>query len=175
MPATLADADELLRRGLRRSDMRETRKCTDLTPEQSLRLGVRRSEQAFAVRLNDRLLALTGVCGVTLSGDLGVGRQSFSKTHPHPVFRPGVHLGLVWLKAHTDVDLPRYLAPLARLSRRWTAIWQKQYPLLGNVVDPEHRAALRWLEWLGFKIDREHPVTGPLGHELYLFWRKNNV
>ncbi len=36
--------------------------------------------------------------------------------------------------------------------------WQRRYRLLENYVDSRHSVAVKWLAWLGFKIEKPQPI-----------------
>ena len=147
-PAEISDADALLTRGARAADWRECLKSHGVGLGGVLRETVMNSDLAVAAYEDGRIIALFGV------GTDGHGR------------------GFIWLVAHDEAEAPALAVPLARVSRRFVEHWLRAYGRLGNVVDPENTVSLRWLDWLGFNIDRESPVRGPLGHELYRFWRE---
>ena len=146
-PASVADATALMERGVRQSDWRECLKATGGGMGVALRLAVATSSLAVAARIEGRILALFGVAA-------------------DPAGQ-----GVVWLTAHAEAEAPGLAVPLARASRHFVDRWLRHFKYLHNVVDPTHNVSLRWLKWLGFYIDRENPVRGPLGHELYRFWR----
>lgn len=147
-PASLADADALLLRGARTADWRECFKANGSGLGGPLRFSVAASAMAVAVHFKRRIIALFGV------GEDAAGH------------------GAVWLAAHAEAERPDLAVALARASRRFVDCWQREFKRLHNVADPEHAQSLRWLTWLGFTIDRDNPVRGPLGHELYRFWRE---
>lgn len=146
-PASFADTTALMERGVRQSDWRECLKATGGGMGTALRLAVATSSLAVAARIEGRILALFGVAA-------------------DPAGQ-----GVVWLTAHAEAEAPGLAVPLARASRHFVDHCLRHFKYLHNVADPEHKVSLRWLEWLGFYIDRENPVRGPLGHELYRFWR----
>lgn len=147
-PAKISDADALLIQGAREADWRESLKANGGSFGAALRFSVAASALAVAVHFEGRIIALFGV---------GEG------TRGH---------GMVWLVATDEAERPGLAVPLARASRHFVECWQRHFKRLHNVVDPEHVVSLRWLAWLGFTIDRDNPVRGPLGHELYRFWRE---
>lgn len=151
-PAGQADAEALLDRGARQADWRECFKTTGGSLGPALRFAVAASDLAVAARLTGRIIILFGVAKDRLAP-------------------PASNSALVWLAAHDEAERPDLAVSLARASRRFADCWQRQFNILHNVADPDNTLALRWLEWLGFVIDRENPVRGPLGHELYRFRR----
>ena len=147
-PAKISDADALLARGVRQADHRECLKAAGMAVGPALRASVANSDLAVAACLEGKVIAMFGV-GTDAAGH-----------------------GMVWLVATDEAETPALAVPLARASRHFVECWQRHFKRLHNVVDPEHVASMRWLTWLGFVIDRENPVRGPLGHELYRFWRE---
>ena len=145
--AEYADADALLARGVRQADHRECLKAAGMAVGPALRASVANSDLAVAACLEGKVIAMFGV-GTDAAGQ-----------------------GLVWMMAHDEAEAPWLAVPLARASRRFVDSWQRHFKRLHNLADPEHKTSLRWLAWLGFNIDRAKPVRGPLGHELYRFWR----
>ena len=147
-PAGYADVAELMERGVRLSDWRECLKATGGGMDMALRLAVGLSALAVAVRLEGRIIALFGVAADAAGH------------------------GVVWLAGHDELERPELAVALGRISRRFVACWLREFKRLHNVVDPANKGSQRWLEWLGFTIDRDSPARGPLGHELYRFWRE---
>ena len=143
-PASAGDADELLARGVRAADWQECFKTTGHGLGPALRFSVAVSDLAVSARHKGQLVALFGVAG-----------------------------GLVWLVGHEDLARDDLAVSIARGSLHFVDAWGREFARLYNVVDPDNALSLRWLAWLGFVIDRERPVRGPLGHELYSFWRES--
>ena len=137
-PASNTDAAELMERGIRQSDWRECLKVTGGGVGTALRLAMAVSSLAVAMRAEGRIVALLGVAA-------------------DPAGQ-----GMIWLIAHDEAENPGLAIPLARASRHFVSHWQRRFKRLHNVADPEHAVSLRWLTWLGFYIDRENPVCGPL-------------
>lgn len=98
-----------------------------MTPKQALRHGLRFGE-AYTVA-SDRPLAMFGVTGASL----------FTGT------------GTVWLLA-TDDALAHPRAWLS-LGRDWAAAILAEHPRARNRVHKDNRAAIRWLERIGFTVD----------------------
>ncbi len=151
MPAVVADADALLARGARAADWRECLKTSGKSLASALRFSVAASDLAVAVRYEGRIIALFGVASA------------------------GARHGLVWLVGNDEAENAELAVPLARASRRFVDCWLRTFKCLHNVVDPDNALSLRWLAWLGFGIDRDNPVRGPLGHELYRFWKEGRA
>lgn len=80
---------------------------------------------------------------------------------------PDPYIGSVWMLS--TKDLHRVRRQFIERCRAEVRLMQQHYPVLTNEVHRENTLAIRWLEWLGFTIDRARP-TGPNG-ELYVFWK----
>lgn len=76
-------------------------------------------------------------------------------------------IGTAWMLA-TD-DLCRVTRKFIARCRAEVRLMQQTFAVLTNEVHRDNVLAIRWLEWLGFTIDRERP-TGPHG-ELFVFWK----
>lgn len=77
------------------------------------------------------------------------------------------NLGVPWMLA-TD-DLKRMRRALAAHGRREVRLMQQRYLALANAVHVGNATAIRYLEWLGFTVDRSRRI-GP-GDQLYPFWK----
>lgn len=71
---------------------------------------------------------------------------------------------VLWLLA-TD-DLLQIKADFLKQCRSWTNFIQRHYPYGINYVHAKNAAALRWCEWVGFKLDPPAPY-GHLGEEFH--------
>lgn len=80
---------------------------------------------------------------------------------------PDPRVGSAWMLA-TD-DLRRVSREFIARCRAEVRLMEQTFLVLFNEVHRENKLALRWLEWLGFTVDRERP-TGPNG-ELFVFWK----
>jgi hypothetical protein len=77
------------------------------------------------------------------------------------------NVGVPWMLA-TD-DLLKVRREFLARCRREVRLMQQRYLVLANEVHRDNAVAIRWLEWLGFTVDRSRP-TGP-GGALYAFWK----
>ncbi len=148
-PHRPGDGAALLRRGLRRSDLVESYRATALPIEKSLSRCLTHSAMTATLRVDGRITGLLGVASRDLLGSVG----------------------LPWFVAHPEFEDPRVMVGAARLVRSFIEQWLTVFSTLENLTDPDHKQALRFLVWLGFNLDAV-PVTGPLGHPLIRFWRK---
>jgi hypothetical protein len=83
-----------------------------------------------------------------------------------PLVGMGIPAGwcVLWLLA-TD-DLHEIKADFLKQCRAWTNFIQRHYPYGINYVHADNAAALRWCEWVGFKLDPPAPYgnIGELFH-----------
>ncbi|MCY1362613.1 hypothetical protein D9M68_159250 [compost metagenome] len=70
---------------------------------------------------------------------------------------PGV-VGVPWLISTTHLE--RHPRPFLRACRPLLARMLERHPTLTNYVDARNLAAIRWLQWLGFRMDSPVPY-GP--------------
>ncbi|WP_223621175.1 hypothetical protein [Lysobacter sp. ESA13C] len=78
-------------------------------------------------------------------------------------------IGSPWLLA-TD-DLRKVRREFIERCRGEVRLMQQKFLVLTNEVHRDNALSIRWLEWLGFTIDRARPV-GPNG-EMFVFWKGN--
>lgn len=145
------DDAELLRRGVRESDRKESFKVSGLSVAESLPPTLGLSLVSGSVFVDGAIVCLFGV------GSHG----------------PLSDTGMPWLIAHEDFERRETAPVMMRISRRMVRQWLTVFPRLENLADPENRASLRYLSGLGFTFDRSDPAFGPHGHELVRFWRNH--
>lgn len=83
-----------------------------------------------------------------------------------------LHTGVPWMVA--TPEFRRHPRDGMALSRQVVDQMQAAFPKLHNLVHDQHITAIRWLSWLGFTIDIEHP-TGPCGAFYHFHWSKEDV
>lgn len=76
-------------------------------------------------------------------------------------------VGVPWMLA-TD-DLLRIRREFVALCRNEVRLMEQRFAVLANEVHRENRVSIRWLEWLGFTVDRTKP-RGP-GGQMFAFWK----
>lgn len=86
---------------------------------------------AFTGWANGEPVAMWGAMPATLLGDMGI----------------------VWMVTTDAVD--RYQTVFLRQSAPLLAQLHARFPVLRNVVHIENEAAIRWLQWLGFRFGPE--------------------
>lgn len=67
--------------------------------------------------------------------------------------------GLVWLLGTPELVRGDCAVRLLRDCRGIIQELLKRYPILGNKTWVGNHVHHRWLEWMGFRIDRRNPVT----------------
>lgn len=61
---------------------------------------------------------------------------------------------------------------MVREGRKIVKLWLEKFNKLHNIVDARNHLSIRWLEMIGFTIDRQGPLVIN-GHEFYRFEVKN--
>lgn len=148
-PADLADVEALRQRGMRQADVREVLRMGRVAdPFVALAEGVQESEVALAAYTPRGIACVIGVYRPSL---LGLD-------------------GTIWLLGHDDLE--KYAVRFLKESRRVLRHLTASYSRLENYVDVENTLTIRWLEWLGFTIDRGSPVKTPTGFPFYHVWKE---
>lgn len=80
---------------------------------------------------------------------------------------PDPYIGAPWMLATSDIHKVR--REFLTRCRDEVRLMQQKFAVLTNQVHYQNTLSIRWLEWLGFTIDRERPV-GP-NEELFVFWK----
>lgn len=146
--ADMDDVRALCLRGMRRADELEALRIGVSDPYQALLESMLDSEEALAAYTDNGVACLVGVSKNSLLGDSGV----------------------IWLLGHTDLE--KYAVRFLKESRRVLNTLLRNYRLLENYVDAENTLTLRWLEWLGFTIDRDTPIKTAMGFPFYRVWKE---
>lgn len=135
---------------LRFEDARELAAAWGVGPREGLMCCVLASDRAFAICRSGVPVALWGITGTCWAGN---------------------SLGIPWLLAADE--LFRHKRQLIRQSRRWVSALQLDYHVLTNLADARNAAHLRWLEWCGFRVLREHACRGAGRSGFVEFYRIN--
>lgn len=152
LPAGAPDVKTLVGRGLREADRRELLRLSGLPFERDTILqSVFSSRDVTGIFVDDEIAALYGVAPL---------QEEKSRC-----------VGMPWLVAHDDFERKETAVPMMRISRRGIEKWLGEFDLLMNLVDPEHLKAVAYLKRLGFTLEFDAPVAGPLGDRLIPFWR----
>lgn len=82
--------------------------------------------------------------------------------------------GRPWMISTPGVE--RHAALFARVSRDVMSGWQSTHRALSNFVHPDNRRAIRWLRWLGFRVDDTTQPFGRLSRPFLRFqWEAEDV
>lgn len=85
--------------------------------------------------------------------------------------QPGDGYGVPWMLCTSEVErVPRHA--MAAVSRRVVDGWKAEHAMLMNLVHAHNQRAIRFVQWLGFTVDRR--PCGP-GGEFFPFWWRRNV
>lgn len=143
LPATLAHVQALLP-DILAEDRAEWWASSLSDPKEALPLALKRSEIARAGFIDGQIAALYGVV-----------RAGFLTSH-----------GIPWLIAGRHAL--NHPASFLRATGRAAPEIVQGFDYLENYVDARNRRAVRWLSWLGFKIDPPRP-WGALGLDFHRF------
>lgn len=147
-PATPELASQLLARGVRRSDCLE-----------AARLGF----PAISTALHDSLVfSEISIAASTKHGVaciFGVSRRSVLSD-----------VGTIWLVAHTDIE--KYAVRFLKETHLKLNLLMEYYPRLENIIDVDNIQTIKWLEWLGFTVDKTQVVRTRTGFPFYRFWKE---
>lgn len=142
VPATVELAEELAP-NLRPGDVAEAY-ALGLHPRTALIESVEKSELAYACYLGGELSCMFG----------GTTFRQMPKTPATPLGRAG----LVWILTGHAVE--RHPRAFLRASQRVLQALLSQWDELTNIVDSRYDASLRWISWLGFKIEEPRVLPG---------------
>ena len=140
-PVQPGDAEELAH-FMRAKDARELMRADGLEPLDAVRKSVQLSDgNAWSIRINGDLVAITGLCQ---AGD---------------ILSP---VGVPWLLTTNAIE--KYKQTFLRVAKQIVADYQRQYPVLYQMVDAEYEGALWFMERLGFVLHppQVHGVAGAL-------------
>jgi len=135
VPATAEHILELAQT-MRKADVDEVWAAAHRTPLEALQVSVACSSETFAGLADGRVICVFGVASATL---LSV-------------------MGIPWMLG--SEELPKHARAFLRRNKSYIRWLKSEYKLLANYVDSRHTDAIRWLKWLGFKLDPALPF-GP--------------
>lgn len=142
------DVRALCLRGMRRADELEVLRMGLPDPYQAMLESVLDSRVALAAYTDRGIACVVGVSKPSLLGDDAC----------------------IWMLGHQDLE--KYSVRFLKESRRVLAQILENYRLVENYVDAENTLTLRWLEWLGFTIDRDKPIKTLMGYSFYRVWKE---
>ena len=111
---------------LKRADAREVAAFSVLDTPEVISQAMKDSVYVWAISDDKEVV---GVCGLSEGGGWGIP----------------------WLLTSESINKQKKL--FARLSKQALEQFLELYPNLCNFVDYRHKTTLRWLRWLGFKIE----------------------
>lgn len=119
---------------MREKDRREIWAVGHYTPEEALKLSLNASDSAYSFMKGKRVLAMFGVCSVSLMNSTGI----------------------VWFLS-TDETFRNHRRIMARDGRAWLRKFLKNYSVLTNYIDVRNRDSIRWLKWCGCGFSNPAP------------------
>ncbi len=137
-----------LANNIRRADRDEVAAEGGRGPLAALRDSLAASIAAWTGAVGDRPVCMFGVCPIDILG--GIGSP--------------------WLLG-TD-EIKRYALSFLRLNKQYLPKMLELFPRLVNYVDVRNTVSIRWLKWLGFKLDPEPVPYGIWGMPFYRFEMK---
>lgn len=137
VPATQAHADELART-MRQRDVDEAWAMARLSAAEALRTSIAATPQTLAGFADGRLLCLFGIAPVNILAGTACPWM----------------LSTDLMVQHGRGVLLRNIQILGEAKKNWR--------MLHNLVDVRNKVSIRWFEWLGFTVLRDHPIhVGP--------------
>jgi|TARA_R110000751_G_scaffold212631_2_gene316188 hypothetical protein len=121
---------------MRVADVEEIWAARHSKPYDALKRGVSMSNEAFTGLWDDKVVCIFGVAQHT----------------------PFTDEGVPWLLASDLVEKTSHT--FLRVNRIYTKEIKKRYSRLENYVDCRNTESIKWLKWLGFKLDPPKPY-GP--------------
>lgn len=128
---------------MRHADRLECEAMAACGPEEALRRSIQSSHEAFVARVGGEPVCIFG---------LGVGSILGGMARP-------------WLLGTDAVEW--HCLTFLRANRRVVRGWAARFDL-ENYVDARHTKSVRWLRWLGFKLDDAAPF-GPFEYPFHRF------
>ena len=152
-PATWADAEYLAPR-LREIDIEECRVMGGNEPIESLKKTFDLGADIQAIVGNDGdVIGLFGVTPCSLIPDAGI----------------------VWGLFSDALFEPRHTRQFIKGCHGWVSEMSRGYSFLFNFISVKNIEAIRWLEWMGFKLPQMIPDLNGSGEAYYYFERTSNV
>ena len=132
--ATQAHAQDMAPR-MRLDDQREVWASSGTTPIEALMKSIGSPGEHWAALDDGKVVAMFGISQCSMLGAKDVG--------------------VPWLLGGDGLEHNGKV--LLRVSRHFINEASRQFEMLGNFVDARHTVAIRWLEWLGFTMERAKP------------------
>ena len=128
VPATMAHTRDLAPR-VRQADVDEVWAFAGITTLEALEVSVRSSPEPWAGLVNERVEVM-----------FGVGVSSLASA-----------VGIPWFLGSDEVF--KHGVKFLRVSRRYIDRVRQDYLLLENYVDERNLDAVKWVKWLGFRLE----------------------
>lgn len=145
LPGKSSDIEGLI---LRESDIDELKACCSGIPEEQLRESWETSEMRYTIWYGDKVAGVFGCAGI--AGKFGVpwmlGSDLTSKVK---------RVFIVDAKVYVELML-------------------KKYNRLMNFVYSKNKQSIRWLEWIGYTLEKPVPF-GEFGELFHPFHKESNV
>jgi ribosomal protein S18 acetylase RimI-like enzyme len=124
---------------MRKADVEELEVIYGKEPEEALRISILGAQRAWAGTVSGIVMCCFGV---------GHGSDE--------------NVGIPWLLAAEGIE--KYQMPFLKRCRTYVHEMSQLYPVLVNYVTPQNVSAIRWLKWLGFKVEEPAPLwaDGPV-------------
>lgn len=149
--ATIDEHIHELANNMRQADRDEIWAAAHLDPLTALRHSVETSREPMTGLGDGRVVCIFGVSS----------RSPYS------------YVGHPWLLSTPEIV--RHAVPLLRNSRRYIGWAQENFHSLWNYVDVRNIEAVKWISWLGFKLEAPAPF-GMEGLPFHKFtWNRNHV
>lgn len=144
------DLSELVVMKLREPDANECRASMGMEPNLVLLHAIHTSSWAKKVLLNDKIVAVFGVC------------------------KEGEKIGIPWWLSTDDVE--NYPVEVIRQCHVWVKKMQEEFPILLNLVGAENECTIRLLRLLGFTVSDWTKVLDDPDYEFKVFfWKRSNT
>lgn len=121
------DLDEILSLDLRKADKEEAWASTGMSPAEALILSIKSAMLTWVVVHEDKIEAVFGLS----------------------------YEGAPWFVA-TD-KFKEFSYSFAKQAKEVVGLMLEICPKLANYVDSRHHESIKFLKWLGFDVDEEHP------------------
>jgi hypothetical protein len=146
---TKDDFEDVLALDLRAIELREGWASTEQDPMERLALSISLSKYLWVITYRRKIC---GVFGLAISAE------------------EGVTYGTPWMLSN---DIPfathSHRGLFLRTSKQVVMVMRSKVDLLMNIISLENKESVRWLRWLGFKID-DKPFTFDRDPDLHFVW-----
>lgn len=145
MMETTVEHINALRGRLRESDKREILAASGYDPDAALMNSFRLSHFCWTAFHRGKVIAIFGVNGISIMSAIGSP----------------------WMLGSDELN--RAGIEIVKVSRYYVGEMKKHFPQLINYIDARQLRSIRWLKWLGFKIEKPEPY-GVSKLPFHKFW-----